>query len=219
MTMVRMQWSEYSQAVVERGLSIQVVSDNDVFYKLLSYDGPLAIECSILKSETADVEDFENNYSSVTGKQVKANVRTQFEDEEIVLKLMRAKGQADANGDLVLTIPIPGSFPSVGRYAAGFWCFTDNYGWDDHIEMIEVVDVDGLTGMPAGTVLKVYHEDELDPENKGWFFWLNYATEGEVEVEPLGYYGQIVAGLSVRITFKVAANAKVKINGYWGKRE
>ena len=142
-----------------------------------------------------------------------------FERSDIVLKLAKHSGQADSNGDLALDIVIPGEAGAITRYAAGGYAYVDNYAWDDAITKVEVIDVDDIFGYGANTVLKEYHDSEVDESNRGWYFEKSYGSEGNVDIEPMGWYGELRGGLTLRITFKVSANAKIKIIIWWGKKE
>ncbi len=142
-----------------------------------------------------------------------------FERTDIVLKLAKAFGQADANGDLVINIVIPGTPGEITRYASGGYAFVDNYTWDSALTKIEVVDVDDIFGYGANAVVKEYHDSEMATDHQGWYFEKSYGSEGNVDIEPMGWYGEMRGGLTLRMTFKIAANANVKVLLYWGKKE
>ena len=146
-------------------------------------------------------------------------VVSRFERSDIVLKLARAAGQADANGDLSLSIVVPGDAGAITRYAAGGYAYTDSYTWEDALKKVEMIDVDNIFGYGANAVLKEYHDSEVAADNQGWFFEKHHGNEGQVEIEPMGWYGELRGGLSLKLTFKVAANAKVKCLIWWGKIE
>ena len=146
-------------------------------------------------------------------------VMSRFERDDIVLKLACIAGQADANGDLALQIKVPGTPGTDYRYAAGGYATIDAYTWGDKLKAVEIVDVDDIMGFGAGTVLKTYHDAEAPEANQGWYFWQAHGTQGEVEIEPMGWYGQIPAGLYLRCTFKVAPLKNIQCAIWWGKVE
>lgn len=142
-----------------------------------------------------------------------------FERSDIVLKLAKISGQANNSGDLVLSMVVPGTVGEVTRYVAGGYAYTDNYSWDDALTKVEVVDVENIFGYGANAVLKEYHDSEVDSANQGWFFEKGYGQEGCIDIEPMGWYGEMRGGLTLKLTFKVSANAKIKCIIWWGKKE
>lgn len=216
--MIELPWAEFKAQVLDTHHWNVVYFDINNHYFIYAKQNSFTVICKMHKDSGSDQADFEDNYKDLISNKITDNNRSRFEDEDIVLKLVKLAGQADGNGDLSLEVEIPGEAGEIGRYAAGFWAFTDNYAWGDAITKIEIIDTNGMLG-EAGAVVKDYHDSDLSSENQGWFFWKVFGTEGECEVEPIGYYGQIFAGLTVRMTFKVQANAKVKVNGWWGKKE
>lgn len=146
-------------------------------------------------------------------------VMGRFERTDIVLKLARASGQADANGDLIINVVIPGTPGEITRFASGGYAFVDVYEWESVMTKVEVVDVDNIFGYGAGVVLKEYHDSDVPTANQGWFFERSYGSEGNLDIEPMGWYGEMRGGLTLRMTFKIGANAKVKVLLYWGTKE
>lgn len=148
-----------------------------------------------------------------------SETRNRFEREDIVLKLAKTNGQADANGDLVIDMAIPGIPGEITRYAAGGYAYTENYSWLDCLVKCEVVDADNIFGYGAGAVLKNYHDQDVAEENQGWYFEKSYGNEGNLDIEPMGWYGAFRGGLVLRLTFKVQANSRVKTIIWWGTVE
>lgn len=215
--MIRLNWSEFKQLIDKNHIRARYVQEG-IFYHIFGSDQGLVFDCAVADGE-ADYTEFENDYKAAIDETLVGSVTTATEVDYLVLKMAKIKGQADSNGDLVLSMMIPGSIANVERYAAGGYAFTDNYSWEDAIKKVEIVDVDGVTGAPAGTVLKTYHDDDVGADNQGWYFWKSHGSEGECEIEPIGWYGQMNGELQLKITFKVAASAKVKANIWWGAKE
>jgi hypothetical protein len=215
---IKLNWAEFKVLIDKNHVRARYVEFPDA-YEIYGSDQGLVFDCRVVDGED-DFTEFENSYKAAIDQQLVGSVTTATEVDYLVLKMAKVKGQADANGDLVLSVMVPGSVANVERYAAGGYAFTDNYSWEDAITKVEVVDVDGVTGYPAGTVLKEYHDGDMDAENHGWYFWKGQgSSEGECEIEPIGWYGQINGELQLKITFKVAANAKVKANIWWGAKD
>lgn len=213
-------WSEFKTFIDSRNLSIQYVVYNNN-YHLKGFDGFFELECLIPfdRSLSSDTIDFEDNYKANGNQSIIQNVGTKLERDDIVLKLGRISGQADANGDLILNIIIPGTTGIITRYISGGYVYVDPYTWDSALIKCEVIDVDNIFGFGANTILKQYHDSELATENQGWYFEKSYGTEGSIDIEPLGWYGSLYGGVTLRITFKIEANANIKGLLLWGTVE
>lgn len=209
--MIELNWSNFKSQCLDAAWQY-IYFDVDNTYKIYASKGDFKVLCQIYKDNGADQTDFEDNYQSDLASDLSIETRSRFEREDIVLKLSRISGQADANGDLVLDIDFPGE-----RYLAGGYAFTDNYTWTDKVSKVEVLDYMDLTGAGLNAVIKEYYDSELPSANQGWPFWKTFGNEGECEIEPMGWYGHLAIPLRVRITFKVAANANVKAAIWAGK--
>ncbi len=215
--MIKIDWSQFKYLIDNNLIRSRYIETTDG-YEVHGSDMGLVYGCNLLTG-TDDCTDFVDNYKEQIKSKAVASVQTAFEADYLVLKMAKISGQADANGDATLSIVVPGSIANVERYAAGGYAFTDDYDWNDAITKVEIIDVNGVTGLPAGTVLKSYHDDEVGTTNQGWYFWKSHGTEGECEIEPIGWYGQINGELELKVTFKLKANAKVKADIWWGKKE
>ncbi len=215
--MIKVNWAEFKTLIDKNHIRSRYLEIGNS-YHVYGSDQGLVFECTLVDGE-ANYTEFENSYKAAIDQQLVGSVTTATEVDYLVLKMAKVKGQADSNGDLVLSVMVPGSIANVERFAAGGYAITDNYSWEDAITKVEVVDVNGVTGYPAGTVLKEYHDGDMPTENQGWYFWKSHGSEGECEIEPIGWYGQLNGELQLKITFKVAANAKVKADIWWGKAE
>ena len=151
----------------------------------------------------------------------------QMEKNDKVLKLCSDEASFDAEtGEAVVEIKIPGEFNGVdpssnGRFVAGGYAFTDAYKFGDRCIAIEVVDKDGIIA-PAGTVVKTYHDNEVDESCKGWRMYAAQQGQGEIEIDPIGGYGFVPSGLYLRVRFKKAEGStatKVAVDVWWGKME
>ena len=153
-------------------------------------------------------------------------VITQLEKNDKTLKLACAMGTFDATTNLaVCEIVIPGIFggfayDAPGRFVAGGYAFTDAGKVGDRCTKIEVVDKDNLLGAGAGYIVKTYHDQDVDPSMAGWYLYAAPGGQQEVEIDPIGGYGKIPAGLYLRVTFERVAGStatKVATNIWWGE--
>ena len=215
--MIKLNWAEFKTLIDKNHVRARYIEFPDA-YEIYGSDQGLVFDCRVVDGE-ADFTEFENNYKTAIDKTLVGSVTTATEVDYLVLKMAKTKGQADANGDLVLSVIVPGNFGTVERFAAGGYALTDSYSWEDCIHKVEIIDVDGVTGYPAGTVLQTYHDNDMPSENQGWYFWKSHGSEGECEIEPIGWYGQLQGELELKITFKVAPNAKVKCDIWWSKSD
>lgn len=216
---IELPWTEFKSQVLETAGWKWLYFEIDNTYKVFAKQNDFTVLCKIYKDSGTDQTDFETNFIPIVSDRFESNVRTKFEVDEIVLKLTKLSGQADANGDLSLELKVPGSIANVERYVSGGYAYVDNYQWTDSLNKVEVVDVDNVVGYGAGAVLKTYHDAEVPTENQGWYFEKSFGSEGLVEIEPMGWYGQFNGELYLRLTFKVSANANVKCLIWWGKVE
>lgn len=199
--------------------------DRETFYLISYKDDDSTFQCSILIEDpaNADQDDFETNYKEDANKPILKEVRTQFERDDLILKLACAQGVVDENQECILTLIVPGT-PGVnsGRYVAGGYGFSDIYTFGDKFAKVEIVDIDDLLGYGPNTVLASYHDDDLPEANQGWLLWCEDGNQGGVDIDPIGYYGNIPSGLYLRITYKgveTTLATKVAVNIWWGESE
>lgn len=140
-----------------------------------------------------------------------------------------------------------------GRYVAGGYAISNDYNVDDYVtvhvedkdrciamaialsmdpEATEPVSDETVRNMgeipeigkfPMYPIVKSYTDDELPPENQGWFFWpIAGSLHGECEVEPIGGYGFIPSGFYLLLKYirpEEVKTGECRINIYWGKLE
>ena len=134
------------------------------------------------------------------------------------LKLARGKA-ATQSGISIIEIKIPGTpGSSDGRVVdSGKAWFASPH--DEDSLAVEVVDVDGISGAPAGTVVATYNDVDVAAENIGW--WIPKHTK-EAEVQALTGKGFIPAGFYLRITGTkgdLSLTDTLYTNIKWGKIE
>ena len=215
---IELPWSEFKTQCLDAGWQFMYFQRGDTYF-IYANQNSFFILCKIVMDDGADHVEFETMYQPGASSNIRSNVSTQFERQDIVLKLAHCDGQADGNGDLELTLKVPGTFGVDYRYAAGGYAITDSYSWTDKISKVEIIDVDNVLGQGANYIAKRYHDSEVDSANQGWPFWKSHGSEGECEIEPMGWYGHLPAELYLRVTLKVAPNANVKCLIWWGKEE
>jgi hypothetical protein len=225
---MRLNWTDFKSFVSQRNSSIQCV-EMPTMYWLHAFSQPYNAECFVLKDGRDDQTDFETNFKSSANQPISSVVTTQYELNDKTLKLACLMGSYDVITNLaVLQMQVPGTFTGVdpnscdGRFVAGGYAFSDAYKFGDRAVKIEVVDVDNLFGMGANTVVKTYTDQDVDASNSGWYLYASPSGQGEVEIDPIGGYGFLPAGLYLRITFERVAGSpatSVIANLWWGKRE
>lgn len=218
MRRIDLAYSDFKSQVQNRSLSPRCIEVSDRYY-ITATDGVFELHSDMMKDD-ADVSDFETNLLPICNRSISTDVVTRYEVDFLTLKLAKMTGQADANGDLVLSLEVPGTLGTVSRYIAGGYASTSNYAFGDAVTGVEVCDdANGTYSGYANATLRTYHDDEVAAANAGWYFWKSHGTEGEVEMEPVGYYGELYAGMVLKVTFKVQANAYINALIWWGKKE
>lgn len=218
--MIELSWENFKTQVLDTNVWQWTYFEVNDEYHIYAKQNGFVILCKINKTnDPTNSTEFEDDYMSLVSFQIIDKVQSRFEMDEIVLKLAKINGQADSNGDLALELVIPGTFGVTERYIQGGYAYTDSYQFTDAVTKIEVLDYQNYMNYGANTVLKIYHDSEVDTANQGWYFEKHFGNEGVVEIEPMGWYGQFLGDLKLKITFKVAANANVKCLIWWGKKE
>jgi hypothetical protein len=214
-------WAEFKAFVDARVLSIQWVELNNTYY-MTAIDGPFNFRCSVYKDDGADQLEFEGSYKDLGNKSPRTEVVTQNEKNDKILKLASREGSF-VDGACTISIKIPGTPGSgEGRWVAGGYAFTNVWTAGDRVTLCQVVDTDDLMGYGAGTVLKTYHDTDVDASDLGWRMWPAQQVGGEIEIDPIGGYGFIPAGLYLEIKFELAAGSTatwVCCDYWWAKSE
>jgi hypothetical protein len=218
--MINVGWADFKSICASRAIGMQYV-ELETSYHLWAFDGPFEVSCHLEKDSGADQAEFEADYKAGANASPKVPVQTQFERQDIVLKLAKGTAEFDLSGEAEISLLVPGTPGSGdGRYVAGGYAFTDVFGFGDYVEKVCVVDVDNLLGMGAEAIIQTYHDTDVPGDNQGWYFWPSPQVGGEAEIDPMGYYGFIPSGLYLEIYFKKApgsAAQNVYCNVWWGK--
>lgn len=193
-------WTQIKAVADSRGLSLQwvLVGDN---YWIKAIDGMFEIEC-LIPSDPGhiDTAEFLASYADSGNARPLHQVTTQFEKNDKDLKIASIIGNVDGNGDVEMTLQIPGTPGTAdGRWINGGTAFFHTPHSGDRVTACEVVDLDDLLGAGAGYVVKTFHDQDVDANNQGWRI---PTKRGLVEVETMGGYGFIPAGLYIRIKGK-----------------
>jgi hypothetical protein len=191
----------------EYQMSVQLISDLALGIVKMSADGSTAYP-----GNGSD----HVNFLKGSNKQI---VQTQFEREDLTLKVACAKATVDENSVATIEFLIPGVMASgEGRYISGGYCFFDVNTPGDLVYEIAVVDKDNVLGYGDNTVLRTYYDDEADSENQGWYI----TTTRPLEIETLGFYGFIPSELYLVIKAKKANNITTGtfyVNIEYGKKD
>lgn len=201
-------------------------------------------------SDTTDLYEFEADYKPLWNYGLKQEVKTQFERDDLTIKMAKVK-ETVVDGEARIELLVPGEVGSTdGRYLAGGFGMLDTYDPDDHI-ICTVEDVDrviawqialaqdpeavapvsdatvqALGTYPNYPIVGSYTEEECGASNEGWYFWPcarggNDAAIGEIELEPLGFYGFIPSGFYLVFTIirPNVSGGTIRGDIIWGKRE
>ena len=218
---IELPWSDFKNSCLDNQNYSWIFFEIDQTYKIFAKQNDFTVLCKIYKDSGADQVDFETNYQSNQCFGLKSNVQTQFERQDIVLRTAKATAAFSSNeAEISIKVPgVPGS--GDGRYVAGGYAFTDNFTFGDKITQINIVDVDNILGFGDHTIIQTYHDSDVDEANKGWFLWPNVSVSGnasgEIEIDPMGYYGFIPAGLYLEIYFEAASSTNVYCDIWWGQ--
>lgn len=219
---IELPWQEFKTQVIANTYFKWTYFDINNHYYIVAKQNDLSVDCKIYKDGGNDQVDFDNNYKTLANVNISGNVSTQFERNDITLKV--CKFVADINAttkEAEISILVPGT-PGSGdvRYIAGGYAFTDIFTFGDAVTKIQVVDVDNILGYGAHTVIRTYHDDEMAEADHGWFMWPSPQIGGEIKIKPMGFYGEIPAGLYLELYFKMDAAStatKVYCDVWWGK--
>lgn len=218
---IELNWEKFKEVKEQRKLNVQFIDANGNYY-LSAAQGNFSISCTLIKNINIDpVYDFETNYMADSNKPELISVATQFERTDIVLKTIKSISSF-ADQEAIITIKIPGIPGSGnGRYIAGGYAFINNFTLGDCIKEMSIVDVDNLLGYGANFVLQTYHDTDVSEENQGWYLWptnpVNASAVGEIEIDPMGYYGFIPAGLYLKMKFYSLLATNVYCDIWQGK--
>lgn len=96
---------------------------------------------------------------------------------------------------------------------------------DAEMQALGVIPMLG-EAVPAYPIVKSYTDDDLEAANQGWYFWPvalgnNDPAASECEIDPIGGYGFIPAGLYVIVHYCRATKTTggIRVNFWWGKKE
>lgn len=219
--MIELPWLDFKTQVLETEQWSCIYFDVDGHYKLFGKQNSFTVICKLYKDDGADQIDFEMNYKDAITNTFTDNTQTQFERTDIVLKCAKYTA-AFSSGHAEISIKVPGTPGSGdGRYVAGGYAFTDLFSFGDKMKSISIVDVDNLLGYGAHTVIQTYHDSNVDETNNGWYMWPSHSVSGsasgEIEIDPLGYYGFIPSGLYLEIYFESSVATNVYCDVWWGQ--
>jgi hypothetical protein len=218
---IELPWEEFKSQCLSGSQWKCIYFDFGEQYRLFAKQNSFTVLCKMQKDDGADQVDFETNYKDLITNTFVDNTQTQFERTDIVLKCAKSSA-VFSSGEAEISIKVPGTPGSGdGRYVAGGYAFTDLFSFGDKMKSISIVDVDNILGYGAHTVIQTYHDADVDEVNKGWFMWPSHSVSGsasgEIEIDPLGYYGFIPSGLYLEIYFECSLATNVYCDIWWGQ--
>jgi hypothetical protein len=179
----------------------------------------IANAVAVVNDGTADLTDVNEAINFLKDK-TPSEVVTQMEKNDKTIKICSTTADVDSNGKAVVEFKVPGNYANGDcRYVDGGrgWFSPSHAG--DRVVSIKVVDKDDIFGYGVGAELRSYSESEMGEEFEGWF--IPESKQG-LELETLGGYGVLPAGLYLVITAKKGdsqTTGKFYVNVKWGKGE
>lgn len=210
-------WSAFKAQVLDTGEWQWIYFDSENTYRIFAKLNDFTVLCQIYKDSGADQTDFETNYQPQAGKTLVSHTQTRFEREDIRLQMSRAEA-AFADGEAEVSIKLPGEVGVDSVFIGGGYAFTDVHQFGDKVTKVQLVDVDNILGFGAHAVIATYHDGRVDAGNQGWYLWPAPQAGGEVEVDPMGFYGEAVAGLYLELYFECGAATKVFVDFVFGRK-
>ena len=195
-------------------------SDKTTFYLIFARDGYCLFETSVLKDSGSNQIDFETNikpYANIPD--FNPTVTTQFEKRDKTLKLATASASVGEDGIATIFIKIPGTpGTSDGRWLSSGTAFFDTQHIGDKIMMVKFTDEDNILGEGTGTTVGSYTDEDLLPENEGWYI----PPCGYLKAEPIGGYGFAPAGFYIKVVGKKGSGittGTLYVNLEWAKQD
>jgi hypothetical protein len=213
---IELPWNEFKAQVLDVGTWQWIYFDTADHYKIFAKQNDFTAICKIFKDSGSDQTDFETNYQTNATTTFVSKSQTRFERDDIRLKMSRAEATF-ASGEAEVSFKLPGEVGVDPVFIGGGYAFTDVFTFGDCVEKVQIVDVDDILGYGEHTVIATYHDETESDSNKGWYMWPMPIAGGEVEVEPLGYYGEAIAGLYLELYFKSTAATKVYVDFILGR--
>lgn len=209
-------WSTFKTQVLDTTQWQWIYFDYSDTYHIFAKQNDFTVLCKIYKDSGADQTDFETNYKDNVSSSLVSHTQTRFEREDIRLQMCRAES-AVVDGEAEVSIKLPGEVGVDAVFIGGGYAFTNVHAFGDHVTKVQIVDVDNILGFGAHAVIATYHDDRVNEANQGWYLWPAPQSGGEIEVEPLGFYGEAVAGLYLELYFSVASASTVYVDYVFGR--
>lgn len=210
-------WTAFKSQVLDTGEWQWIYFDYENTYRIFAKLNDFTVLCQIYKDSGDDQADFETNYQPQAQKTFVSHAQTRFEREDIRLQMCRAEASV-VSGEAEVSIKLPGEVGIDPVFIGGGYAFTDAHQFGDKVKKVQLVDVDNILGFGAHTIVASYHDDRVDEANQGWYLWPAPQAGGEVEVDPMGYYGEAVAGLYLELYFEAGLATKVFVDFVFGRK-
>jgi len=211
--MIEISWGLF-KALLDTGTANPIAVDEPNGKSLfMSHEG--LILKTYLESGSADFAEY-TAISDMFNASLISKAQTRFERDDIRLKMSRAEATF-VSGEAEVSFKLPGVVGVDKVFIGGGYAFTDVFAFGDAVEKIQIVDVDDILGFGSHTVIAEYHDETLDEANQGWFMYPAPQAGGEIEVDPMGFYGEALAGLYIELYFKASAATKVYVDFIFGR--
>jgi hypothetical protein len=160
--------------------------------------------------------------TQIADSETAREVITLFEKNDKTVKIASAKITVDGTSGVGTgKLTAPGSFTAGdGRWLDCGTCWFDNPHPDDRIMEVNIIDENGNFGVPPGTIVRTYYDDELEADQQGWRIPIKW---GQMELEPFAGYGFLPAECSIQIVVQKGGTAPFTgtfyVNVSWGKTD
>lgn len=213
--MIEISWSQFKDFVDTGSASPIYLNEPGEAYSVYLAMNGLTFK-TYLRADSSELIEFEAGYKDFFNLSLVTKSQSRFERDDIRLKMSRSEA-AFSSGEAEVSFKLPGEVGVDKVFIGGGYAFTDVFTFGDCVEKIQVVDVDNILGLGAHYVVATYHDETEAAANAGWYMWPSPQAGGEIEVEPLGFYGEAVAGLYLELYFKATAATKIYVDFTLGR--
>lgn len=212
-------WTQFKANVAAQGFSVRYLDITDAYW-LGAYDtiGVPIAQCKLIKG-TADCAEFIATFKGGWSVVLISPTQTLSEVKNLRLQAIRMKADVDAFGICEATLLVPATGVNQGRiidWGEGWMTGTSH---DD--DCMELVAIDMLIAT-VWTQVSGYTDEDVAATNSGMWFPPKPTT---LEIYPLGYYGDLMGGLRIRLRGKCGGTAAqytgrgMRANIAWGKAD
>jgi hypothetical protein len=194
MIIQKVNWENFKNFLQTRKVDPILIGDSNEKYWLVASCDSVSFECDVLKNNTEEVQDYEENWKTISLR--RSTLRTSaFNDNES----HRFRGVG-----LIETVTSESSTEILhqlteDRKIDGAQLILKDHNWNDSIDFV-VIDKDNLFGLGEGVVLDKFAED--------WNISTDKQDQGVFKVP---YIAHIPAGLYIGLIYHSAGTVDVSV--------